>query len=47
MEKLDPLLRSRRVLDAIANGSSLDQVVALYATDEAAFAERRKPYLLY
>ncbi|MGZ7042375.1 MAG: DUF1343 domain-containing protein, partial [Thermoanaerobaculia bacterium] len=47
LEKLDPLLRSRRVLDAIANGSSLDQVVALYSAEEAAFAERRRPYLLY
>ncbi len=47
LEKLDPLLRCRRVLDAIADGRSLDQIVALYTADEAAFAERRKPYLMY
>jgi len=47
LEKIDPLLRSRRVLEAIRNGRSLDEVVALYAADEADFRERRKPFLLY
>jgi uncharacterized protein YbbC (DUF1343 family) len=47
LEKLDPLLRSRRVLDAIRAGRTLDEVVATYSADEAAFRERRKPFLLY
>ena len=47
LERIDPLLRSERILDAIRRGSSLDGVVALYGADEANFAERRKPFLLY
>ena len=47
LERIDPLLRSQRVIDAIRNGSSLDRVIALYSADEASFAERRRPYLRY
>ena len=47
LEKLNPLLRSARILDAIRAGSSLDAVVALYAADDGKFAERRRPFLLY
>ena len=47
LDKMDPLLRSRRILEAIRNGSSIDQIVALYAPDEKAFAGRRQPFLLY
>ena len=32
---------------AIVAGKSIDEVLATFATETAAFAERRKPYLLY
>jgi len=47
LEQVAPLLRSRRVLDAIVEGKSLDQVVGIYTADEAAFARRRESYLIY
>lgn len=41
------LLGHQRAYDAVAAGEPLDRVLATFTGDAAAFAERRKPYLLY
>jgi uncharacterized protein YbbC (DUF1343 family) len=47
LDKLGPLLGSKRVLDAIRDGAALDRVVRLYTQDDASFTERRNQYLMY
>jgi uncharacterized protein YbbC (DUF1343 family)/CubicO group peptidase (beta-lactamase class C family) len=41
------IVGNEAVVSAIARGASLAEVEALYAADLKAFAERRKPFLLY
>jgi uncharacterized protein YbbC (DUF1343 family) len=47
LDRVLPLLGSRRVLDALARTEPLAGVMALADEDAAAFAERRAPFLLY
>lgn len=44
---LGTLLGHERALAAILAGEPLDRVIATFEPDTAAFAERRRPYLLY
>ncbi len=41
------LLGNVRVHEALVRGDDVPRLVALYEQDLAAFAERRRPYLLY
>jgi uncharacterized protein YbbC (DUF1343 family)/CubicO group peptidase (beta-lactamase class C family) len=45
LDKMAPLLRHDPTLEAIRQGKPLDEIAALW--NEAAFASRRAPYLLY
>ncbi|HWS72763.1 MAG TPA: hypothetical protein VN605_11640, partial [Thermoanaerobaculia bacterium] len=45
LQAMAPLLRHEATLEAIRDGKPLDEIAALW--NEAAFAARRAPYLLY
>jgi uncharacterized protein YbbC (DUF1343 family)/CubicO group peptidase (beta-lactamase class C family) len=47
LDKLAPLLRDPATLEAIRAGKPLNEIVAMWRDDEAAFAARRAKYLLY
>jgi uncharacterized protein YbbC (DUF1343 family) len=47
LERVLPLVGSRRVLDALAADVPLEAIVAMAREDAAAFEARRAPYLLY
>lgn len=47
LDRVLPLLGSRQMLDALVNGSSLDELVSLASADATSFETRRAPFLLY
>jgi uncharacterized protein YbbC (DUF1343 family) len=47
LDRVLPLVGSRRVLDALVAGEPLDRIAALAEEDAAAFEARRAPFLLY
>lgn len=47
LERVLPLLGSRQLLDALVDGSSLDELVSSASADAAIFETRRAPFLMY
>jgi SSS family transporter len=47
LDKLQPLLRDERAIAAIRAGKPVAEIIAMWSDELAAFAERRKKFLLY
>lgn len=47
LDKFDRLLVHPRTLKAIREGKALSDIRSMWETDLKAFAERRKPFLIY
>jgi uncharacterized protein YbbC (DUF1343 family) len=47
LDKVQPLLRDERAIAAIRAGKSVDEIVGMWSDELAAFAERRKKFLIY